>query len=499
MVDNLKRKTISALSWSFIETIAGRSVQFIVGITLARLLFPEQFGLIGMLTIFIEVMRTFLEGGFGSALIQKQDATQTDINSIFYFNILVGFAAAGLLCLVAPWIAAFYNQPVLTPLTRALSLTMVINSFGMIQGTMLQKEINFKSMTQVSLIASVLSGIIGISLAAKGFGVWSLVAQQITSSLFGTIAVWLFSPWRPALGEQIGLDERFRAAGRTALVSMGLDPGMSTVLGKAAAATLDAVDAVRLRTASVDGRGVRPFPLYSREAFLEDTPVADTVLVLDALVEVLRMPVFPEEELDKERKRQVGVIRQRQEQTSVRAYAAVLRRIYPPEHPLHPALHYRLAVLIEHRMREGHDSAIGAPGLARRLNLHPHAHGVPREQRPLEREPIDRNQRQADAMDASAQDYQPLGERKGQRAGCEAAGIDRVLLGVGVRQDLVRQEGHELGPGELVGATSDDGVVQCAHPEVELLAQLLVMRHHRRERFVVGHRHGSSSPARASG
>ena len=107
MVDNLKRKTISALSWSFIETIAGRSVQFIVGITLARLLFPEQFGLIGMLTIFIEVMRTFLEGGFGSALIQKQDATQTDINSIFYFNVLVGFAAAGLLCLIAPWIADY--------------------------------------------------------------------------------------------------------------------------------------------------------------------------------------------------------------------------------------------------------------------------------------------------------------------------------------------------------------------------------------------------------
>jgi teichuronic acid exporter len=199
MVDNLKQKTLSALSWSFIESIAARSVQFIVGIILARLLFPEQFGLIGMLTIFMAVSQTFLDSGFGSALIQKQDATPTDINSIFYFNILVGFAAAGLLCLVAPWIAAFYNQPILTPLMRALSLTIVINSFGMIQGTILQKEIDFKSMTQVSLIASVLSGIIGISLAAKGFGVWSLVVQQVSGSLFGTIALWFFSPWRPAL------------------------------------------------------------------------------------------------------------------------------------------------------------------------------------------------------------------------------------------------------------------------------------------------------------
>ena len=92
-----------------------------------------------MLTIFIAVIRAFLDSGFGAALIQKQEVTQTDICSIFYFNIVVGFAAAGLLCLAAPWIAAFYNQPVLTPLTRALSLTIVINSFGMIQDTVLTK------------------------------------------------------------------------------------------------------------------------------------------------------------------------------------------------------------------------------------------------------------------------------------------------------------------------------------------------------------------------
>jgi teichuronic acid exporter len=199
MEDNLQHKTIHALSWSFVEVVAQKGVQFVIGIVLARLLFPEQFGLIGMLTIFMAIIRTFLDSGFGAALIQKKEITQTDICSIFYFNILVGLATAGLLCLIAPWIAAFYNQPVLTGLTRALSLTVIIDSFGMIQGTILVKQINFKTQTKVSLISGALSGIIGVTLAAYGFGVWSLVVQQVSASLFSTISLWSFSSWRPAL------------------------------------------------------------------------------------------------------------------------------------------------------------------------------------------------------------------------------------------------------------------------------------------------------------
>ncbi len=220
MVENLQQKTIHALLWSFIEAIALRGVQFVVGIVLARLLFPEQFGLIGMLTIFMEVIRTLLDSGFGSALIQKKDITQTDICSIFYFNIAVGLAAAGLLCLAAPWIAAFYKQPILTPLTRALSLTIVINSFGMIQSTVLVRQINFKTQTKVSVIAGSLSGIIGICLAANGFGVWSLVVQQISASLFSTVCLWIFNSWRPApifsfdaLREMFGFGSRLMITG----------------------------------------------------------------------------------------------------------------------------------------------------------------------------------------------------------------------------------------------------------------------------------------------
>jgi O-antigen/teichoic acid export membrane protein len=111
----------------------------------------------------------------------------------------VGLAAAGFLCLVAPWIAAFYKQPILTPLTRAMSLTIVINSFGMIQGTILSREIDFKTQTKVGLIAGVLSGIIGVALAAGGFGVWSLVVQQISNAFFRTASLWFYNTWRPSL------------------------------------------------------------------------------------------------------------------------------------------------------------------------------------------------------------------------------------------------------------------------------------------------------------
>ncbi len=199
MWDNLQRKTVSALFWSFLQAFAQRAVQFVVGIVLARLLFPEQFGLIGMLTIFIAVIRAFLDSGFGAALIQKREISQTDICSIFYFNIAVGAAAACLLSLAAPWIAAFYRQPILTPLTRALSLTFIIDSFAMIQSTLLTKEINFKTQTKVSVIAGILSGATGITMAVLGFGVWSLVAVQLSTAFYSAASLWFFSAWRPQL------------------------------------------------------------------------------------------------------------------------------------------------------------------------------------------------------------------------------------------------------------------------------------------------------------
>lgn len=236
MTDSLRSKTIRALSWSFLEAVWLQGVRFVIGIILARLLFPDQFGLIGMLWIFIAVAQSFLDSGFGAALIQKTDATIIDTCSIFYFNIVVGLVAAGLLCLAAPWIAAFYNQPILAPLTRALSLTIVINSFSMVQGTILTKQINFKIQTKVSLIASVLSGTIGVTMAAVGFGVWSLVVQQISSALVGTLCLWFFAPWRPALIFSFkSLREMFRFGSRmlaSGLLNQIFNNIYSLVIGK---------------------------------------------------------------------------------------------------------------------------------------------------------------------------------------------------------------------------------------------------------------------------
>ncbi len=241
MADSLKSKTLHALSWSFFESVGVRGVQFIVGIVLARLLMPAQFGLIGMLTIFMAIAQSFLDSGFGAALIQKRNATQTDTSSIFYFNIVIGLVAAGLLCVVAPWIAAFYNQPILTPLTRVLSLTIVINSFGLVQNTILTRQINFKTLTKVSLIAGVLSGIIGISAAAAGFGVWSLVVQQISSTFFRTVFLWFLKTWRPALTfslnslrEMFGFGSRVLASG---LLNTIFDNIYLLVIGKLFSAT----------------------------------------------------------------------------------------------------------------------------------------------------------------------------------------------------------------------------------------------------------------------
>lgn len=193
----LKNHTIKGLFWSFLERIGQQGIQFVISIILARLLLPEQFGLIAMLTIFMAIAQSFVTSGFGSALIQKQDASHLDECSIFYFNILAGFLVAGTLFLAAPWVAAFYRIPLLAPLTRVLSLNLVINAFGVVHTALLTKRIDFKAQMKVSLVATALSGSIGVAMAYNGYGVWSLVAQSIGSNLFRNALLWVFLPWRP--------------------------------------------------------------------------------------------------------------------------------------------------------------------------------------------------------------------------------------------------------------------------------------------------------------
>ena len=183
--------------WSALDRFGQQSVQFVIGVVLARILMPEEFGLIAMLAIFMAIAQTFIDGGFGQALIQSQSVDRTAECTIFYFNILVGFTAVGLLFLAAPWIAAFYEQPSLVALTRVLALNLVINAFGIVQTAILTKRMNFKIQLKVGLIATILSGVVGITMAYRGFGVWSLVALSISSNLARTALLWLLHSWRP--------------------------------------------------------------------------------------------------------------------------------------------------------------------------------------------------------------------------------------------------------------------------------------------------------------
>lgn len=196
-MDSIKSKTITGFLWSFVESAGVQLMRFLFGIILARLLFPEQFGLIGMLSIFMAVAQSILDSGFGAALVQKENASRIDFSTIFFFQIAIGLLIYTIIYFVAPWISSFYNQPLLTSLSRVLSLIFIINSLGWVHGTILSKNINFNSLAYINLFSSFFSGIFGVVLAILGYGVWSLVAQQLINSLCITILFWFFSPWRP--------------------------------------------------------------------------------------------------------------------------------------------------------------------------------------------------------------------------------------------------------------------------------------------------------------
>jgi len=196
---NHRQKTINGMLWSISERFSLQGVQLVVSIILARLLEPSQFGLIGMLSLFMALAQSILDSGFGSALIQKKDADHLDNCSIFYFNILVGIFLTLLLIVFAPAIAAFFDQPILIPLTRFLSLNIFINGFALVQSTILTKQMNFKAQLKINLISVVLSGMIGITLAYLGWGVWSLAMQSVLNTLFRTILYWISSTWKPSL------------------------------------------------------------------------------------------------------------------------------------------------------------------------------------------------------------------------------------------------------------------------------------------------------------
>lgn len=194
---DLKQKTISGLFWSFIDNFAQYFLSFIIGIILARLLSPKEFGLIGMITIFIAISESFIDSGFSQALIRKKECSDTDFSTVFFFNLTIGIVLCGLLILVAPFISGFFNEPQLTSLVRVLGIVLIIDALTMVQRTKLIKRIDFKLQTKISVISNLFSGIVGISMAYKGFGVWSLVARTLSQRGMNSFLLWLWNWWKP--------------------------------------------------------------------------------------------------------------------------------------------------------------------------------------------------------------------------------------------------------------------------------------------------------------
>lgn len=164
---------------------------------MARLLTPKDYGLVGMLTIFIAIAQSLIDSGFSQALIRKQDRSETDNSTVFYFNIAVGFLLYLIFFTIAPWVADFYETPELCTLMRVISLSVIFNSLAVVQRALLTVNINFKTQAKASLSAAIVSGIIGISMAYYGFSYWSIAAQQLVNLGLNTLLLWVFTKWRP--------------------------------------------------------------------------------------------------------------------------------------------------------------------------------------------------------------------------------------------------------------------------------------------------------------
>lgn len=196
---SLKDKTIKGTAWSAIDNVTQMGVSFVVSIVLARLLSPDDYGLIGIINIFTVVCTAIINGGFSSALIRKKDVSDDDYNTSFIVNFGLSLLLYALVFLASPLIADFFGREELVWLTRVSSLIMIIGALAIVQQTRLTKRIDFKTQTKITLTASVISGVIGITMAFLDFGVWALVAQMLSAQVLRTVLLWVYNHWIPSL------------------------------------------------------------------------------------------------------------------------------------------------------------------------------------------------------------------------------------------------------------------------------------------------------------
>ena len=215
----LQKTTIQGMIWSFMDTAGTQVIQLIVQLILARLLTPKDFGIVGMVTIFIALSSVFVDGGLTNGLIREKDSTQEDYSTIFYFNLLMAVILYILLFISANYISLFFEQPQLTSIIRVVGLVLIINAFGLIQRTMLTKKINFRTQMKVNVISSILSGVIAITCALNGWGVWSLVVRTLAMQFIQATLLCVINRWLPSLVFSISSFKRLFQFGWKLLLS----------------------------------------------------------------------------------------------------------------------------------------------------------------------------------------------------------------------------------------------------------------------------------------
>lgn len=197
MDDSLKAKTKNGIYWSFVNQVALNGMQFVVGIIMARKLSASDYGITALPAVFIAIANVLVEAGFSTALIRKSEVTERDLSTVFYYSALVGVVCYILLYIGAPFIASFYNTPILVSLIRVTALTFLWSPLITPQNVILNRNLNFKTKAKISIVNKCISAIVGVSMAYLGYGLWSLVVTGIVSSLLDLIMLWYAVKWIP--------------------------------------------------------------------------------------------------------------------------------------------------------------------------------------------------------------------------------------------------------------------------------------------------------------
>lgn len=198
--DSLKSQTKKGLYWKFAEQFSNYGIQFIIGIFMARMLSPEDYGITAIPAVFIAIAGIFADGGFGNALVRKPELNEKDLSTSFYYSMAIGLCCYIILFCVSPWMADFYNVPILKPLMRVTALSFLYSPIGTVQRVLLSRKLDFQTPAKISVVCRLLAAVIGIVMAYTGYGIWALVISSLVAGIIGTLITLFVVRWYPKTG-----------------------------------------------------------------------------------------------------------------------------------------------------------------------------------------------------------------------------------------------------------------------------------------------------------